>query len=209
MSDQLKAAIQPNSNQLNADDLIAGPRTINITGVRVSPGEQPVVISFEGDNGKPWKPSKGMTRVMVLLWGDDETKWAGRSLTLYRNADVKWAGVKVGGIQISHASHIGGDTTIAVTMSKGNKQQMLIRKLATASKLAPVSDPSPIDTKPAIATLRTAAAQGIDALVAAWKATPQDIRAAINPGGGCPDEYKAAAKAADDAKQQHNDEDVF
>jgi hypothetical protein len=44
--------VVPKSDQLNADDLICGPRTITITGIKkVSDTKQPVVISFDGDNG--------------------------------------------------------------------------------------------------------------------------------------------------------------
>ena len=47
----------PNSQQLNADDLIGGQsRTIKITNVTIAMGEQPVAIHYEGDNGKPYKP---------------------------------------------------------------------------------------------------------------------------------------------------------
>ena len=69
----LAKTIEPKSDQLNADDLIAGPRTIVITAVRANAGsaEQPVSISFEGDDGKPYKPCKSMRRVMVHVWGPD------------------------------------------------------------------------------------------------------------------------------------------
>lgn len=194
MSNELKKAIEPNSQQLNADDLISGPRTIKITRVKVSPGDQPVTIGFEGDNNKPYKPSKGMTRVMVLLWGDDESQWIGHSLTLYRNPDVKWAGLKVGGIQISHASHIDNDIQISVTMSKGNKQLMMIKKLASVPSAPP--KPAPIDTETAKQNLESAASQGTAALVAAWKALPPETRNAIS-ATGCPQEYKDIAAAAD------------
>lgn len=201
MSDQLRQAIQPKSDQLNADDLIAGPITITITGVRVSPGEQPVVISYEGDKGKPYKPSKGMTRVMVLLWGDDEREWSGKRLTLYRNPEVKWGGVKVGGIQISHASGIKGDVQIAVTMSKGNKQPIKIGKLpdAPARQLAPTqTSAAAIDVAPYRASLAACAARGMAELRQGWGDLPAEIRAAIDPTG-CPADLKEIAKAADAA----------
>ena len=58
--------VAPKSDQLNADDLIAGPRTIRIRGVRGTENpEQPVSVYFEGDDGKPYKPCKSMRRVMI------------------------------------------------------------------------------------------------------------------------------------------------
>jgi hypothetical protein len=45
--------IQPKSDQLNADDLIGGSKTIKITQIKVYDREvQPVEISYEGDEGK-------------------------------------------------------------------------------------------------------------------------------------------------------------
>src|SRR5262245_29461840 len=103
----MRSVIIPKSDQLNADDLISGPRTVTIASVSVRPGtEQPVAISFDGDGGKPYKPCKSMCRVMVAMWGPDAKEYAGHSMTLYRDPKVKWAGLEVGGIRISHMSHI-------------------------------------------------------------------------------------------------------
>jgi hypothetical protein len=62
----------PKSDQLNADDLIGGPRTITVSRVRASEStpEQPVEIHIEGSD-KPYKPCKSMRRVMITLWGID------------------------------------------------------------------------------------------------------------------------------------------
>src|SRR5688572_15105315 len=105
MSD-MSAVIIPKSDQLNADDLIAGPRTITITGVTIKAGEQPVSIHYEGDNGKPYKCCKSMARILVSAWGADSKQYVGRSVTLFRDPEVKWAGMAVGGIRISHMTNI-------------------------------------------------------------------------------------------------------
>ncbi len=56
MSDMTQTIV-PKSDQLNSDDLIAGPRTIRITRVVVDMGgEQPASVYFEGDGDKPFKP---------------------------------------------------------------------------------------------------------------------------------------------------------
>jgi len=49
-------------------------------------------------------------------------------------------------------------------------------------------------------SLRTVTEQGMDALVAAWRALPGDIRKAISASGACPDEYKSAAQEFDAAR---------
>ena len=41
---------------------------------------QPIHISFEGDNNKPYKPSKGMRRVLVQLFGDESDNFIGKKL---------------------------------------------------------------------------------------------------------------------------------
>ena len=60
-------AIAPKSDQLNADDLLAGPRTIRIRDVKVSQGEQPVSVFFDNDEGRPWKPGKTAMRCLAEL----------------------------------------------------------------------------------------------------------------------------------------------
>ena len=59
----LSQTIAPRSDQLNADDLIGGPRTIKVRQVSISKGaDQPASIFFEGDDGKPYKPGLSMRR---------------------------------------------------------------------------------------------------------------------------------------------------
>jgi hypothetical protein len=125
----LRGTIKPKSDQLNADDLIGGPVTIRITGVAVGEGEQPVSISFEGDGGKPFKPGKSMRRVLVNLWGPDGAAYIGRSLTIYRDEQVVFGGVEVGGIRISHMSHLQRETTMALTATKAKRKPFTVRPL--------------------------------------------------------------------------------
>ena len=127
--------IQPKSDQLNADDLIGGSKTIKISQIKVYDREvQPVEISYDGDEGKPYKPSLGMRRVLVQLWGEDEQVYIGRSLTLYRNDSVKFGGYEVGGIRISHASDIKEPTRVLETVAKGKRQPITINPLKIAKK---------------------------------------------------------------------------
>ncbi len=126
----MSQVIIPKSDQLNSDDLIAGPRTIKITSVDIRPGtEQPVSIFYEGDNGKPWKSCKSMARVLVTAWGPDAKAYVGRSVTLYRDPTIKWGGMEVGGIRISHMSHLDGPLTLALTMTKGSRKPFVVRPL--------------------------------------------------------------------------------
>ena len=159
----MRQAIIPKSDQLNADDLIAGEMTIKITGVTVKGGqEQPVSIHFEGDNGKPYKACKSMCRVMVAAWGPDSSKYVGRSMTLYRDPRVKWAGMEVGGIRISHMSDIPGDQVMALTVTRGSKKPYTVKPLTV--------DAAPKSTDHAAALN---AASSMDELGKAWSAIPK------------------------------------
>ena len=140
MSD-MTPTIVPKSDQLNSDDLISGPITIKITKVAIKTGEQPISISFEGDNGKPYKCCKSMARVMVSAWGADSKAYVGRSMTLYRDPTVKWAGMEVGGIRISHLSDIDESMTMALTVTRSNRKAFTVRPLVPGAK---TNAPAPI-----------------------------------------------------------------
>lgn len=124
--------IEPKSDQLNSDDLIMGPMTIRVTKVSgTSNRDQPISVHFEGDSGKPYKPCKSMRRVMVHIWGRDGSAYVGKSMTLYRDEKVRFGGVDVGGIRISHMSHITEDVTMALTASKAIRKPFTVRPLVT------------------------------------------------------------------------------
>lgn len=177
MSD-MKQAIIPKSDQLNSDDLITGPITIKITGVTVRGGqEQPVSISFEGDNGKPYKACKSMCRVMVAAWGPDSSKYVGKSMTLYRDPSVKWGGMAVGGIRISHMSDIDENLTMALTVTRANKKPYTVKVLTNAAPPSqPVAGTLPASEGAGAAPYseQIAKAQTLDELGAVWKAIPKD-----------------------------------
>lgn len=132
----ISQTIEPRSDQQNADDFLSGPRTITITRVAKGDGEQPVSIFFEGDNGKPYKPGKSMRRVMVHLWGKDASQYVGRSMTLYRDNEVVFGGVQVGGIRISHMSHIDKKATMALTTTRAKRKPFTVQVLERSQPIA-------------------------------------------------------------------------
>lgn len=168
----LSTTIDPKTDQLNADSLIAGPITITVTKVvQTTSKEQPIKIFFEGDNGKPYLPGLSMRRVLVQVWGRDGSKYVGRAMTLYRDPDVKWAGEKVGGIRISHVSHIDKPMTFALTETRGSRKPFTVQPLVikSARSLQDRVD----DAKAALKGANTLV--GIDKL---WKAM-DGLRAAL------------------------------
>lgn len=125
-------AIAPKSDQLNADDLLAGPRTIRIRDVHVSVGEQPVSVFFDGDDNRPWKPSKTAMRCLALIWGANAAKWIGMHVTLYNDESVTWAGAAVGGIRVSAIEGISAPRTLQLTKTRGKKVAVTIQPLVVA-----------------------------------------------------------------------------
>jgi hypothetical protein len=187
----MTAVIVPKSDQINADDLIPGPRTYTITGVQISAGqEQPVSINLAGE-GRVFRPCKSMSRVLVAAWGPDANAYTGRSLTLYRDPKVKWGGLEVGGIRISHMTHIDQPMTMMLSASKANRQPHRVQVL----KVAP-----PVDHA---AAARAAADQGTEAFRAWWKDASPDARAAAKP---IMETLQNAATAADARATMTGDE---
>jgi hypothetical protein len=145
----LRSTIIPKSDQLNADSLIGGPMTITVTAVKLMGDEQPVAIEYEGGVGKPYKPCKSMRRVMVLVWGEDGNKYAGRRMTLYRDDRVKFGSDQVGGIRISHMSHIDREQVLALTTTRGKRAPYSVKPLPNE----PTRRPAAPETSQAPATL--------------------------------------------------------
>lgn len=136
----MTAVIVPKSDQINADDLIAGPMTITIREVRIKAGEeQPVSMYFEGSN-KAFRPCKSMSRALVQLWGPDAAKYIGRSLTLYRDPKVRFGKDEVGGIRISHASHIEERQVLQLTATRGQRKPHKIDPLKVEQQEDPVAN---------------------------------------------------------------------
>ena len=138
----LRDTIIAKSDQLNADDIIGTGITITVTAVkRGDSAEQPVVIHYQGDNGRPYKPCKTMRRVLIAGWGENGAAWVGRSMSLYNEPSVKFGGVAVGGIRISHMTDIGNGLRLAPNASKGKKQEVIIQPLKAQAPSKPaISD---------------------------------------------------------------------
>ena len=134
----LRKTIIPNSNQVNADDLITGPRTIKIREVKEGDSEQqPVSIYFDGDDNKPYKPCLSMRRLLVQVWGHEGKSYVGKSMTIFLEPSVKWAGVEVGGIRISHVSNIDKPKDVLLTVAKGKRRPYTVQPLILAKKVKP------------------------------------------------------------------------
>ena len=125
----MSQVIIPKSDQINADDLIGKTMTVTIRDVKISAGqEQPVAMRLEGTE-KVYRPCKIMSRLMVPMWGPDASKYSGKSMTLYRDPNVKWGALTVGGIRISHMSHIDGEQVVVLQEKRGALKPHVIKPL--------------------------------------------------------------------------------
>jgi hypothetical protein len=190
----LTESIAPKSDQLNAEDLLTGPRTFTISEVRKGSAEQPVDVHLVEFPGRPFKPSKTVRRIMVAAWGPDANTYAGRRMTLYRDPAVRFGGMDVGGIRVSHLSHIDKALTIVLAVSKGKRAPYIVKPLEDAPPTAPVPN--------YMADAR--AAKTRDEFRAVWKRAhdaghlTDALAAELTPiGKALPDEKPAAAAAAE------------
>jgi hypothetical protein len=145
----LTAAIAPKSDQINAEDLLAGPRTFTIAEVREGSAEQPVNVHLVESPGKPFRPSKTVLRIFVTAWGKDSSTFAGQRITLYRDPTVRFGGQDVGGIRVSHMSGITKPLKLALAVSKGKRSQYVVDPLPDA--------PAPVQAAPTVDELIDAA----------------------------------------------------
>lgn len=127
----LTDSIAPRSDQMNAEDLLSGPRTFTIAEVRAgSTAEQPVSVYLaEFPQDRPFKPSKTVRRIMVAAWGKESSAYVGKRLTLYRDPTVKFGGQDVGGIRVSHMSGISKKMSVALTVTRGKRAPYVVEPL--------------------------------------------------------------------------------
>jgi hypothetical protein len=168
----LSKTIIAKSDQLNADDLLTGPRTFTVVEVREGSEEQPVnIVLAEWPRNRPFKPSKTVQRILAYCWGAETDDWPpGARMTLYRDEKVKWAGEEIGGIRVSHLSHIDGPQKVALQESKHKKSLHTIRPLVDDA-------PTPAPAEPTAEEV--AACTDKAELKAMWKRSGPERRAEI------------------------------
>lgn len=139
MSESLADTIEPKSDQMNADDLLVGPLTVRIEAVkRGKTADHPIEIDIAGH--RPFKPCKSMRRVLILAWGDQGADWVGKSMTLYNDPSVKYGGVAVGGIRISHLTDIERPLELSMTICRGRRIPYVVQPLKVSPADYPQSD---------------------------------------------------------------------
>lgn len=116
----LSSTIVAKSDQINADDLIE-PITVTVTRVdKVKDKDQPVLVHSEGR--QPFKPCLTMRRLIIGAWGKYKDQWVGRSMVLFCDPEAMWGRDKVGGVRVSHVSHIEKPVSMMLTVTRGRKK---------------------------------------------------------------------------------------
>lgn len=128
----INETIAPNSDQLNAEDMLAGAITVTITGVEKGTPDQPVNILLAEFPDRAYRPCKSMRRVLVAAWGSDASAYIGRRITLFNDPTVKWGGAAVGGVRISHLSDINARLTLSLTTTRGKRAPFVVEPLPDA-----------------------------------------------------------------------------
>jgi len=121
--------VEPKSDQLNYDDVAAESMVITITEVKQGPPDQPVELHNAEHPGRPYKPGKSMRRVLLAAWGRNSEVYVGRKIRLYGDPTITFGKDAVGGIRISHLSHIEKELTIPLTVTRGRRAPFVVRPL--------------------------------------------------------------------------------
>jgi hypothetical protein len=183
----IRSTIIPRSDQLNFDQLILGPVVVTVTHVTAGNAEQPIVVHYEGENGRPYKPGLTMRRILALGWGSDSEQWVGRSMELYGDPTIRFGKETVGGIRISRMSHIPKAIEASLAVTKGKKAMNRVEPLRMSealqtamSAIASATDNATMKAAKALATKLTAPAD-VEIALAAYTKKVAELKAAAAP----------------------------
>ena len=175
----MKITAEPRSDQWNADDFMGGSsKTFTVAGVKDGSAEQKYDITLEGES-RVWRPPVTTVRILMDAWGDESDVWVGRRVTMFRDPSVRFGKDAVGGIRISHLSHLPGGKplTLAVTSARGKRPMVTIQPLPDVKSPAKPANNSPEPTQPTCPEV--IACIDVDALRAMWRISGAEIRALI------------------------------
>ncbi|HJR88959.1 MAG TPA: hypothetical protein VJ782_02235 [Aeromicrobium sp.] len=127
-------SLAPRSDQLNADDLVAGPQTFTIREVVGGKAEQPFdFLLMETD--RAFRPAVTMRRLIAAAWGTNGDAYVGRRLTVYRDPTIRFGKDVVGGIRISHMSHIDKRVEVKLQVTRGKRETFAVDPLPELSEM--------------------------------------------------------------------------
>jgi len=125
-----------------------------------------------------------MLDVLAACWGTDAKQWVGHRVTVYNDPEVMFGRDKVGGIRISHLSHIDKARVVTIRASgAGRKQPWRVEPLV-ASAPAKVANPN-AELLAEIGALADSTPGGRKQVAADWAETHdgEHLRNATDVGG--------------------------
>jgi hypothetical protein len=128
----IEETLAPNGDQLDAIELIAGPRIFTVASVSKGNAEQPVNVHL-AEFPRPWRPGKSMRRVLAACWGVEASEWVGRRVELFCDTDVVFGGKAVGGTRIKRISHIDKAQKIPLLVTRGKSAIYVVDPLPEMS----------------------------------------------------------------------------
>ncbi len=127
-------SLAPASDQLDAIELVSGPRIFIIDRVSKGSAEQPVNVFFK-NFPRPWRPSKGMRRVLAACWGADASVWSDRAVELYFEPEVTFGKDKPGGTRIKRLTDITESKRIPLLIARGKSAVFVVDPLSRTEAL--------------------------------------------------------------------------
>jgi hypothetical protein len=144
----MRVTIEKKTDQLNYEDFLGhATRIVTVAGVKAGTKEQQYDIAIEGDQ-RVWRPAVTVLKLLVEAWGDDATEWVGRRAQLYGDPDIMFGRDKVGGIRVSHLSHITKPLVVSLTETRGKRRVHTVQPLPDA----PTAPPEPTEAQVAACT---------------------------------------------------------
>ena len=128
----MTASTEARSDQINAVDL-SEPRTYTIENVTAGKATHPFDFHLIESPGKAYRPNLGMRRVIIAAWGPKTEVYHGRRLTLFNEPTVIYAGAEIGGIRVSHMSHLDKPLKTSLAISQKKKIPYTVQPLIEAA----------------------------------------------------------------------------
>lgn len=133
----MKIEVESRTDQINADELIGRSVTYTIAGVRPGKATTKYDIDLVESPGKCWRPPITMQKLLVIAWGNEASEWIGRRVTLYTDPTVSFGKDKVGGIRISHLSHITEPVQANLLVTRGKRKMHTVQPLVESTPEVP------------------------------------------------------------------------
>lgn len=179
----ISETLEPASDQLDAIELVSGPRIFEVERVTRGSAEQPVNV-FLVDFPRPWRPGKSMRRVLAACWGNDASQWVGHKVELFFDPDVTFGKDRPGGTRIKRMSHIDEPRKVPLLVSRGKSSTYTVEVLEEQSP-PPAFDIATCDSIPTLRKQwKTANADGKKAIEARVKQLEAEALGEQSDGGG-------------------------